>query len=317
MSKAEPRRADYLRKAALVGIAGNAILAGLKIIAGIVAGSYAVIGDGLDSLADVVTFLITLIAARVTARPADLKYTYGYQKAESIATKALSFVIFFGGVQFIIAAVNRLMDAQAHTMPGYLALVATVASIIGKWVLSKWQHRLGKQSGSELLIANARNMQNDILISFSVLIGLGLTYYFQQPLVDLILALLVGLWIIRVAYQIFMEANLELMDGIRDPDVYFKIFRAMETVPEATNPHRIKVREFAGKYLIAMDIEVAPSLNIEEGHRIALKLEQAIKEEIPMVHDILIHIEPFGNDEKEEAGITPREVHEAYKGKQK
>jgi len=75
MSKAEPRRADYLRKAALVGIAGNAILAGLKIIAGIVAGSYAVIGDGLDSLADVVTFLITLIAARVTARPADLKYT--------------------------------------------------------------------------------------------------------------------------------------------------------------------------------------------------------------------------------------------------
>ncbi|HRY99127.1 MAG TPA: cation diffusion facilitator family transporter [Bacteroidales bacterium] len=305
-------RSATLLKAAFIGIGGNAFLAAFKIFAGFYAGSYAVVGDGIDSTADVASFFLTLFTARLIARPATLKFPYGFSKAENIATKALSFLLFFAGFQFMLSALLRLIDPGVHEVPGNLAMVATGVSIAGKLLLAAYQARLGRRINSDLLIANARNMQGDVLISVGVLLGLILTVVFQAPLLDLIVALLVGAWIIRIAFRIFMESNVELMDGVNDPEVFLKIFQAVDSVEHAHNPHRIRTRQIGGRYIIALDIEVEPSLRVDEAHHIAREVEHAIRSQIDQVFDILVHVEPLGNAEEEVTGITRQGVKEAY-----
>jgi cation diffusion facilitator family transporter len=260
----------------------------------------------------VITFILTLITARLISRPATLKYPYGFGKAETVATKALSFVLFFAGFQFLIAAIQRLIQPEAFVMPGQLAVIAALISIAGKYLLARYQMQQGEKIQSDLLMANARNMQGDILISLSVLVGLIATLLLKMPLIDLILAILIGGWIIRVAFRIFMDTNTELMDGVDDPAVYARIFEAVESVDGAHNPHRLRTRKIADSYVIALDIEVEPSLRIAEGHHIAKQVEEAIKMKLGKVFDILVHLEPLGNIEDEEQGLDFETFDNAY-----
>ena len=99
--------------ASWVGIVGNGVLALAKLIAGFVSGSVAVLSDGIDSALDILTSMITLIAARITSMPPDVHHPYGHTRAETIATKSLSFVIFFAGAQLAISSVARIVSGDA------------------------------------------------------------------------------------------------------------------------------------------------------------------------------------------------------------
>ena len=165
-------REQEIKRASWIGIFGNGFLSLLKITAGFVSGSLAVVADGVDSSSDIITSVITLITARILAKPPDKKYPYGYDKADTIATKTLSFIIFFAGAQLFITTIKKLISGGNTEIPSKLAIYITVVSIIGKLLLSLHQFRVGKKTGSSMLIANGKNMQNDIIISCSVLLGL-------------------------------------------------------------------------------------------------------------------------------------------------
>ena len=102
----EARHKQIIR-ASWVSIAGNALLSVLKITVGMIAGSMAVVADGVDSASDILTSIITLITAHIMSRPPDIRYPYGYERADTIASKALSFVIFFAGAQLAISTISR------------------------------------------------------------------------------------------------------------------------------------------------------------------------------------------------------------------
>ena len=297
------KRNKYIKKASWVGIVGNTILAVLKIIIGIISGSLAVIGDGIDTATDIMTYFITLLAARIMNKPPNFKYPYGYNRAEAVATKALSFVIFFAGAQLFLSTFLRMIKNEPHQIPTLLAIYVTVFSIISKSGLAIYQFRIGKQIDSNMIIANAKNMRNDILISTSVLAGLIFTQLFNLPILDLITAMAVGLWIMKAGFDIFMESSRELMDGSDEPELYFKIFDAVEEVGGA-NPHRVRVRKHSNLYTVDLDIEIDGKLTIEQGHDIAKKVERNIKLRIENVYDVLVHIEPEGNVEKEKFGLS-------------
>jgi cation diffusion facilitator family transporter len=159
-----------------------------------------------------------------------------------------------------------------------------------------------------MLIANGKNMRNDILISFSVLVGLLFTYQFNLPLVDLITALAISIWIMRDAFSIFMESSIELMDGVEDSTVYFRIFEAVEQTSGAYHPHRVRLRKHAEQYVIALDIEVDPEIKISEAHQIAKQVEENIKEKVGNTFDVMVHTEPYGNIETEQFGISPERM---------
>ena len=294
-----------LMRTSWVSTIGNAILSASKIIVGIVAGSMAVLGDGIDSATDVVISVIMIVTAGIVSRPPSRKYPYGYQKAESVATKVLSLVIFYAGVQMLVTTLTAVISGEQRELPQMLAIYITIFSIVGKLALALYQYRQGRRIGSSLLIANAKNMRNDVVISGAVLLGLFFTFILKMPILDSVTGLIVSLFIIKVSVEIFMDSNAELMDGVKDVTVYRKIFEAVEQVPGAENPHRVRSSLIGGMYMIVLDIEADGSLSLDEAHRIAHDVEDRIKENVEDVYDIVVHVEPRGKcHDAEKFGVT-------------
>ncbi len=298
-------REKILVRTSWVSIIGNAILSISKIVIGIVSGSLAVLGDGIDSATDVVISLITLFTARIVSKPPGIKYVYGYEKADNVATKILSFIIFFAGVQMFISTVKNIYYSEAREMPSNIAIYVTIFSIVGKFLLATYQDIQGKKVNSSMLIANAKNMRNDVLISCGVLIGLLFTFVLKMPILDAITGLLISIYIIKSSIDIFMDTNVVLMDGIKDPSVYNKIFDAVEKVPKAMNPHRVRSRQIGNLYMIVLDIEVDGNISLKEAHDIADAVENSIRSSVENVYDIVVHVEPAGQEHcKEKFGLN-------------
>ncbi len=294
---------DQILAASYVSIIGNGVLSVAKIVTGIISGSFAVIGDGIDSASDVAVSVVMIAAAKIMGRKPNKKYVYGYAKAESIATKILSMLIFFAGAEMFISALGHLFSHEERVMPGAVAVYVTVASIVCKLLLSVYQTRVGRRTGSSMLIANGVNMRNDMIISLSVLVGLFFSFILDLPVLDSVTALLVSCFIVRSSIKIFMDSNIELMDGVKDVSVYQKIFDAISKVDGISNPHRVRSRSIGGKYMITLDVEADGSMTLSEAHALANQIEQNIRGSIPEVYDIVVHIEPFGTHPEDVFGV--------------
>ena len=292
------KREQILIRTSWISTIGNAILSTSKIIVGLWAGSLAVLGDGIDSATDVIISIVMIFTARIISQPPSKKYVFGYEKAEGIATKILSLVIFYAGVQMLISSIGSIFSEEAKEIPSAIAIYVTIFSIIGKLLLALYQYKQGKKIDSSMLTANAINMRNDVIISSGVLLGLIFTFIFKLPILDSITGLIISLFIIKSSIGIFIDSNVELMDGVKDVNVYNKIFEAVETVPGASNPHRVRSRMIGN--LITLDIEVNPQITITQAHQIADAVEKSIKSSIDNVYDILVHVEPAGECQTDE-----------------
>ena len=285
-------RTKILIRTSWISVIGNAVLSLMKVVAGIISGSMAVLSDGLDSASDVFTSVIILFTSSYISRPPNSKYVYGREKAENIASTILSFVIFFMGCQIVVAATKQIIYEEARELPSMLAVWVTVVSIAGKLLLSWYQFHQGKRTDSSMLKANAINMRNDVIISGGVLVGLACTFILNIPILDPIIAGLIGLYIIYTAVGIFRDANVVLMDGINDTSIYSKIIEAVEKVPGAYNPHRIRSSQVGNRYNIVLDIEADGDLSLTEVHKIANDVESSIKTAVTNIYDIVVHVEP-------------------------
>jgi cation diffusion facilitator family transporter len=302
-------REKRIIRASWWAVTGNGFLAVLKLVAGIVSGSYAVIADGIDSATDIVSSMVVLLAARIISRPPNVRFPYGYQKADTVATKVLSFVIFFAGAQLAWLTVKILLEGSELEIPSALAIWVTVISMVGKLLLTLHLFRTGKRSESQMLMANARNMRNDILISASVLVSLFFSVYLEEPLVDRLIALVISVFIMVSAFRIFMRSNIDLMDGIQDTGLYNQLFEAVSKVEGARHPHRVRARKIGHHYMVNLDIEVDPELSVREAHEIAKNVENSIKLNIMNIYDVMVHVEPLGNKEEDEKyGISESEI---------
>jgi cation diffusion facilitator family transporter len=309
-------REKLIVRASLVSIGGNALLSVLKIVIGFLAGSLAVVADGIDSAGDIIASVITLFTAHVVSRPPDLKFAYGYERADTVASKVLSFIIFFAGAQLAISTITRLIEGVAIEIPSLLAIYVTIFSIAGKLILAWYQHKIGKKTGSLMLQANGRNMLGDVIISGAVLVGLFFTFMLKMPIFDTITALLVSVWIMFVAFRIFRESSLELMDAVEDAGVYDRIFSAISKVEGASNPHRARVRKIGHQYMVAVDIEVDGDISVNKAHLVAHRVEEQIRSELKDVYDVLVHTEPIGDDATEEKfGISQENLQKLKKKK--
>ena len=130
-----------------------------------------------------------------------------------------------------------------------------------------------------------------------------------MPIIDLILALIVSIWIIKVAVEIFIDVNTELMDGMRDTDIYKDILDIVNSIEGANNPHRIRIRKISNMYVIGLDIEVDGKMSVSDSHDLVEIVEIKLREKIKNIYDIVIHVEPLGNVEKHEPfGISEKNL---------
>jgi cation diffusion facilitator family transporter len=293
-------REKLIVRASWVSIGGNALLSVLKIVIGLIAGSLAVVADGIDSAGDIVASILTLVTAHVITRPPNLKFAYGYERADTVASKVLSFIVFFAGAQLAISTFHRLNEGVTRELPSILAIYVTIVSIFGKTFLAWYQMRVGKKTGSLMLQSNGRNMLGDIVISMAVLVGLFFTFILKMPILDTVTALLVSIWIMYVAFNIFRASSLELMDGVDDEGIYDRVFAAISKVKGAQNPHRARVRKIGHRYMVAVDVEVDGGISVNEAHQLAHMVEEEIRTELIDVYDVMVHTEPVGDDATEE-----------------
>jgi len=302
-------RTAVIRKASWVGIIGNAFLSVIKITAGILSGSFALLGDGIDSATDIITSVLTLFTSKIADRPPDEGHPYGHGRAETVATKALSFIIFFAGAQLALTTIKKIFVNSEGSIPDFFAIYVVVISIFGKAFLAWYKYKAGKKVNSSMLIADSKNMMNDILISISVLIGLIFTFVLKMPIVDTVTALIISLWIMKVAFDIFLETSVELMDGLEDQTIYNKVFNATCGVEGVRNPHRTRIRKINTMYIVDMDIEVEGNLTVTEGHDISKKVHDCIQDQIENIYDVIIHVEPIGNkEETEKFGLSKKSI---------
>ncbi|UTC77031.1 cation transporter [Treponema sp. OMZ 799] len=307
-------RVKLVRIASLISLIGNIIICIAKLVIGIYAKSLSVIGDGLDSAADVIIAVMTLAVSFIISRPSDKEHPWGHQRAETMASLILAFIITIAGFQLFITAGGKLINVYKNSvilpMPHILAIIVTLSSITIKLLLALSQHILGKKAGSMIIQANAKNMTNDVILSASVLTGLAISHFFKAPFFDAITALLVSLWIMKSGIELFMELNVELMDGNTNDILYKQLFEAVNSVEGAHNPHRARIRRMASLLDIDLDIEVDAKMSICEGHCIAEKVTSAIKAKIENVYDVMVHIEPYGihNCEEEGFGLSEKDI---------
>ncbi|MCR5289142.1 MAG: cation diffusion facilitator family transporter [Treponema sp.] len=307
----QDKRTAIIRNASIIALIGNMLLATLKIVFGLLASSLAVIGDGIDSCTDVSIAVITLLISTIIARPSDKEHPWGHGRIETTATMAIGFVIFFAGTQVLSSSLSQIYHQSYTTSVHKIAIIVSLISICGKTILALTQRHMGKVSNSEILMANALNMKNDILLSSGVLVGLLSAKLCNIPILDPIAALLVSIWVIKNAIGLIIQVNKELMDGNTNETLYKNLFDEVMKVPGVTNPHRTRIRKIASHWDIDIDIEVNPNITVHAGHEIANKVEKAIKNVIPDVYDIVVHIEPAGHSshhEKEQYGLTESDV---------
>lgn len=302
------QRLKQIKTASTIGILGNAALALVKGIFGYIAGSLAVVGDGVDSATDVLSFIIIFFALKIMAQGPDEKHSYGHYRAEALATLFIAFMILFAGVQLLILALVRIITATEPTLPSFLAVTVSFVSIVGKLLLALYQFKTGQKTESAMLIANGRNMLADLYVSLGVLLGTFATITLRIPLIDHLVAMLIAAWIIWTAVRIFLDANTELMDGVKDTSIYQAVFDAVDQVEKVSNPHRTRIRKLSNLYLIDLHIEVDGALTVAEGHRLAMEVEQALRRKIENLYDVAVHVEPLGNMETERYGLSPQEL---------
>ncbi len=302
-------RNRIIKSASVISIAGNAVLAVVKVSAGIYAGSLAVLADGLDSISDVFISLITLVISIIISQPPDKEHPYGHFRAETIATSLLAFFIFFVGCQLSLSTAQKLVHRDYASVPAILSVYVTIFSIIGKLVLSWSQYSLGKKADSPMIIANGKNMLNDIITSCGVLIGLGFIYFFNAPFIDRVIAIIIGFWIMYTAVRIFMGTVTEIMEGETDMSIYNTVFEEVKKINGLFNPHRVRVRKLGVNYIIEMDVEVVADSTIKDAHDKIKILENKIRSSVPNLYDIVVHIEPLGNYEKQECwGLKEKDL---------
>jgi len=304
----ENKKISTIRMAATTALFGNLVLASLKVVTGLISGSNALVADGVDSSVDVLICIIALVVVRIMSKPADTGHPWGHGRAETVATAILSFLLFFMGAQLIIDSASVLILNEQREAPSSIAMIVALISIAGKTVLAWSQFVLGKRADSAMVKANAKNMAGDVLISLGVLAGLVISSLTGSAYADTIIALLIGAWIMKTAIGIFLETNLELMDGNNDMEHYRVIVDAVNSVEGASNPHRARMRRIAGFWDIDLDINVNPQCTVLEAHGIASQVEREIKQRLENVFDIMIHVEPQGDITDETFGLSEDEM---------
>jgi cation diffusion facilitator family transporter len=273
------------------------VLAIFKIIAGILGRSSAILADAFHSISDLVSDLVVLISFRFAKKPIDDTHHYGHGKFETLSAIVISIMIFVAaGVIFWngFHKINRAMQGELIARPGWIAIIAALLSILVKELLYRMTLRVSAKINSQALKANAWHHRSDALSSIAAMLGVMGARFLDESwrILDPIAAILVGVFILKIAINIVKEGMNELLEASLDGELNSKILEVTRSVPGANNPHNLKTRKIGNNISIEMHIKVSPSLSIVEAHDIATNVEDVLRDEFGSETFISVHMEP-------------------------
>jgi len=290
--------------AARVSIITAVSLAVLKLVAGIVTGSLAVLTSAVDSLLDILMSGVNFAAIRHAEQPADEKHPYGHGKFETLATLFQSIVIAVSGGWIIYEAIRRILQGTQVSQPQGGIAVMTV-SLSASWLVSRYLKRVAKQTDSSALAADALHFSMDVYTNLALLLGLVILAWTGLPWIDPAISLLVAIYIIIEAIRLLRGGIGDVLDEQLPAEIQNQIEELIEDHKhELFGYHNLRTRRAGSQKLIDFHLTVCKHLSVEEAHQITDHLEKKIAERISGT-DVTIHVEPCRRHECPGREICP------------
>ena len=280
-------------KTSVISIIGNLLLSVFKLIAGLVASSSAMVSDAVHSASDVFSTVIVMIGVKVSSKEADDDHPYGHERFEAIASGLLSMVLAVIGFEIGRKGVVTLVSGEYESLsvPGVLALVAAIVSIIGKEAMFWYTRANAKKIRSTALMADAWHHRSDALSSIGALIGIAFARH-GWPVMDSVASIVISLFILKAAVDIYKESLNCLVDKSADPELTEKIRAEILSVDGVERIDDLKTRLFGNRMYVDVEIAADCTLTLEESHEIAEAVHLRIEEVFPDAKHCMVHVNP-------------------------
>jgi len=286
-------------KVTWIGFCVNLVLSLLKLIAGIVGRSAAMVSDAIHTISDLLGDIIVLIGVRLGARPIDSSHDYGHGKFETLTAALIGLLVLVIGVGLLYsaaAAVAEAVNGDSPARPGWIALAAALLSIVIKEIIYRYTLTKGHSLNSKPLVANAWHHRSDALSSVGTLAGIAGAIFLarQWTVLDPIAAIIVAGFIVRVGASFLWQGVQELLDASLPEAVEQEMAQLIGSVSGVSGHHQLRTRAVGTYFVLEVHVLVDRKLSIVEGHDIATRVENTLRERYGAETLVSIHIEPEG-----------------------
>ena len=284
-------RMDVVNDVGMKTLIANVILSVVKIIAGFVAQSSAMIADGVHTVSDVISTVAVMIGVKFSEKEADEGHPYGHERIESVVTVLLSLMLSVTGFGIAFSGIKTIVYRE-FTTPGALALAAAFASIVVKELMYRYTLKAAEKINSTALKADAWHHRSDAFSSIGTLVGIGGAMLGFQIL-DPVAGIIVSVLIIRVGFEILMQGLNQLVDRAADGDTIKNIEKNIESVKGVLRVDDVKTRLHGSRLYVDVEISVDSNMTVGEGHSIAETVHKNIEKTIPDVKHCMVHVNPY------------------------
>ena len=281
-------------RVALVTIIWNLLLSIGKLLAGIFAHSGAMISDAVHSASDVFSSIIVIIGVRIASRDSDEEHPYGHERLECVAAIILATILCITGIGIGIGACKNIFSGNYADLaiPGVLALIAALVSIIVKEAMFWYTRHYAKMLDSGALMADAWHHRSDALSSVGALIGIG-GARLGFPILDSVASVVICVFIVKAAYDIFMDAIGKMVDKACDAKTEQQLRDCATAVDGVEGIDLLMTRVFGNKIYVDIEICANGEKTLCEAHEIAEAVHDSIEKNFPKVKHIMVHVNPI------------------------
>lgn len=280
-------------KVSFVSIVTNVILSVFKLFAGIFAHSGAMVSDAIHSASDVFSTFVVIIGIKISSKESDKEHPYGHERMECVAAIVLATILGITGLGIGSSAAEKLIAGHYETLvvPGTLALIAAILSIVVKEAMFWYTRIHAKRIDSGALMADAWHHRSDALSSVGALIGIG-GAQFGFPVMDAIASLVICIFILKAAYDIFKDAISKMVDRACDEETEEQLKNCALAQDGVLGIDLLHTRTFGNKIYVDIEISADGSMSLFEAHNIAEQVHDSIEQSFPKVKHIMVHVNP-------------------------
>lgn len=290
-------RENEISKVTLVGSIGNVVLLAFKFVAGVLGHSSAMVADAVHSLSDFLTDVVVLVFVHISAKPQDESHEYGHGKFETIASFLIALALVAAATGIVVSGGVKLVawwNGAVLQSPGWIALWAALLSIVVKEQLYQYTVRHGRQLDSQVMVANAWHHRSDALSSIGAAVGIGGAIWLgdRWTVLDPLASIVVGLMLVRVAWQLLKSSVGELTDESLPAATEREIVQIIQSFPDVQEPHNLRTRRIGSRIAIEAHVRMDGQLPLKTVHERASTIEGKLKEHFgPRTH-VTLHMEP-------------------------
>jgi cation diffusion facilitator family transporter len=279
-------------RSAQAGLLVNACLAVIKIITGVLGNSYALVADGIESTADIISSTIVWRGLRIAARDPDSDYPFGYGKAETLAAATVALMLIGAAIAISIEAVREIVTP--HHTPAPFTLAVLVLVVLVKEVLFRKVYAVGTEVGSDAVRADAWHHRSDAITSGAAFIGISVAIGGGEgwESADDWAALVAAAVIAWNGKRLLRPAVAGLMDRSAEPEIRARILDIASAVDDVRAVEKVIVRRAGTDYFADLHVHADPAMSLRDAHVVSGKVKSAIRTRLPNVRGVLVHMEP-------------------------